>query len=383
MPLTNENLYTMIGRVRSAKPNAKPEQVRTWINDAVRDVINARTYWADLLNSSVVSIPDAYAAGVASTTTGSVIVPGTATSWPVSDVVNITILDEIPEPGYIEVNCSSVTGLAVDGILLVDAGTPAEEYVPIFRVSPSTFIGKFANVHPAGVTATQSSLVNRQLRMGYNYPIFTVIAVKDPQTLVIDNPWGGPAVTSVPYQIILMYTILDSKIRRLLDGVDQQQGWPLDFDAYTFSMINTLDPQRSDNGDPRTIVPFAPSLAGNQRWEIWPSSGTARQLAYVCTRQWPEMVSMTDIPPPFLEPTIFVNLAKSSALGTKLSKDDDWYMPKDAERWERMAAAQLTQAMNNDEDRNIRDYQALKRSLFGVRSYNWQQNHASIEAFEY
>jgi hypothetical protein len=376
MPLSNETLYTMMGRVRNTKPNAKAEQIRTWINDAIRDVINTRTYWADLNVRGIISIPAAYATGVIGTQTGSNLVLGGGTTFfPISDVVNTSLTDDVTETGYFEVPLGNMQNVQEDGVLLVDAGSPSQEAVPILRVTATTFTGKFQFTHNAGAPVTESSLTGLQFRAGYNYPIFTVLAVIDQNTLLLDNQWGGPPLNAAPYQIVKMYVTISSKLRKMLDAVDQEQGWPLDLTTYTWQLLNSIDPQRSDTSDPRTLVPYSPSYAGNQQWEIWPASATPRQIAILYTKQWPELVDPTDIPPNFLEPTIFTNLAASTALATKLTAKDEWYDPRAADRLEKMAAGQLTSAMNNDEDRQVRDYQNLRNSLFPGTSYNWLQNH--------
>jgi hypothetical protein len=378
MPLVNEKLYRMIGRVRSIKPNAKPESIRTWINDAIRDVINTRTYWADLLVTGIISVPNLYNTGTISTVTGSpLILGGGTTFFPVSDVVNTTLQVSVTEPGYLEVTPASMTGIVEDGSLLVDTvGSGIQEAVPILRTTPSTFTGKFQYAHPLGVPATQSSLVGRQWRAGYDYPIFTVIAVIDANTLMLDNPWGGPPLNSAKYWVYQIYYTLDSKIRKLLDAVDQQQGWPLDLLTYTHTTLNTIDPQRSDQSDPRALVPFRPTFSGNQQWELYPAPDCARQIAYLYSKQWPELLDDNDVPPSFLEPTIFTNLAASAALRTKISEKDPWYLPNEAMTYEKLAAAQLMNATGADEDRQVRDYQNIRQSLLGSRSFNWYQSHA-------
>lgn len=381
MPLVNEDLHRMIGRVRNIKPNAKPEAIRTWINDAIRDVINMRTYWADLLVTGIISVPDLYNTGLISTTRGSnLVLGGGATFFPVADTANTTLQTEVTEPGILEVTPASMAGIAEDGSLLVDSiGSTVQEAVPILRVTGASFTGRFKHPHPLGVPVTQSSLVGRQFRAGYDYPIFSIIAVIDANTLMLDNPWGGPPLTSAKYWIYQIYYTLDSKIRKLLDAVDQQQGWPLDLLAYTHTTLNTIDPQRSDQSDPRALVPFRPTLSGNQQWELYPAPDNARQIAYLYSKQWPELLDDSDIPPSFLEPTIFTDLACSTALGTKIGERDPWYLPNDSVRYERLAAAKLVSATNNDEDRQVRDYQNIRQSLLGSRSFNWDQSHA-VEA---
>lgn len=375
MPLSSDNLASLTGRVRNAKPNAKGEQVRTWLNDAIRDTINARTYWADLLLPYIIACPSAYSTGLITTANGSATVAGAGTLWPVSDVVNTTLGQDVFEAGVAEVSLASMAGVAEDGILLVGAGAN-QEAVPILRVSATTIIGRFQKTHATGDAVTQSSLAGRQLRISRNNPIFTVMGIVDPSTLLLDVAWGGPALVGAAYQVLKMYYHVHSRLRKVLDAIDQQQGWPLDLESYSVTVVNTIDPQRTDTGDPRTMFPHTPSPSGNMRWEVWPAPTSARQVSAILSLQWPDMVDLADTPPPFLEPTIFSDLATSTALATKLGAKDDWYLPRDSVRWEQQAAAKLTQAMNNDEDRNVRDYSIMRRSIFGRFNMAWHQSHS-------
>jgi hypothetical protein len=370
MAFTSENLYSMIGRVQAVRPSLGRERYRQYINDAIRWVINKRPYWVDLRKSGIVSVPNQTITGTISIATGSKQVVGVGTGWPTNDIVNTTLAEPVTAPGgFSEVQLTSVLGLQPDGVLYIDGGTPSAEAVPINLIKGNSVVGLFQFAHNAGATAVQSSLVGQQLRTGYQYPVFTILAVPTPTTLLIDSPWGGLPLVGVNYYIMGMYySILASSnnanIRKIVAAVDQQQGIPLDTDM-TQEELDIRDPQRSDNSDPIAFASRGPSAAGFMQWEIYPGPTSQRQIAFLASLQWPEMITDDSLPPPFLEPTIFTNMAASKALSTRTSKDDPFFDPRLAKDYERWAKEDLIAAINADETLAIQDYKNQYASLLG------------------
>ena len=382
MALYSDNLYTMTGRVAAARPGAGEEQCRQWLNNAIRNVINKRLYWVELRKVGIIPVPSQTITGTISTVPGSKQVTGVATAWPVTDVVNTTLAEPVSDPGYQEVQLASIAGVTEDSILWVDGGTPSAEAVPVMRINrggsgPATIIGAFQFAHPTGVSVTQSSLVQQQFRTGFNNPVFTVMAVTDPQTLMMDNAWGGLPLTNVAYCIFKMYYTLFPNLRKIIAAVDHQQGIPLDFQK-TQQELNITDPQRTDNSDPLAFVSAWPNANGNMQWEIWPAPKSARQVSILATLQWPELVNPEDLPPFFLEPTIFTNLAAAEGLRHRLRKDDPFFDPKLSQQFQLEAQAQLQDALIGDEERAIMDYQSILSSMLPLIGANsqWSLQHA-------
>ena len=376
MALYSDNLFTMTGRVRAGRPLAGEEQIRTWINNAVRNVINKRTYWVDLRRVGIIPVPNQIITGVISTAPGSNMVTGVGTGWPVSDVVNTTLAEAVISPGYEEVQLTSIAGVDENSILWVEGGTARAEAVPVMRINrggigAATIVGKFQFAHASGVTVTQSSLVQQQLRTGYNNPTFSIVGVADPQTLFLDNPWGGLPLAGVKYYISKIYYTLFPNIRKVICVVDQQQGIPLDV-MRTQQELNITDPQRTDNSDPLAFVSAWPNPNGNMQWEVWPAPKSQRQISVLATLQWPELVNPEDIPPSFLEPTIFTNFAIAEGLRHKLSKDDPFFDPKLSQQFQLEAQSQLQDALIGDEDRAVMDYKSMLESMMPLVGANSQ-----------
>ena len=112
-----------------------------------------------------------------------------------------------------------------DSILYVGAeeGVMAEAVPVVQIVNQQTFNGSFQNPHDPNVTMTQSSLVNRQFRISQNYPIFTILAVIDQNTLLLDQPWGGPPLVNQQYSIIKMYYTFQPNTKEILWVLDQSR----------------------------------------------------------------------------------------------------------------------------------------------------------------
>jgi hypothetical protein len=121
----SDDLFKLRGRVISARPNVQPDFVNNALNDRLRQILDHRTFWADLMKFGILPFPDPYTTGTISVAAADATVTGSGTAWPVSDVVNTTIAAGVPEFGYAEVTPVSMAGITPQSILYVDAaGTP-------------------------------------------------------------------------------------------------------------------------------------------------------------------------------------------------------------------------------------------------------------------
>ena len=373
MAFYNDSLFTLVGRVRQFRPDVSPQNIILWINDRIREALDSRTYWADLLTTTVISIPPAYDTGTVAATTGSAVLTGTDTAWPVDDKVNTTIPAAVEEIGYVEVTPAAMTNITSDSVLLVDTGA-SQEIVPVVQVTATTFIGKFAKTHLAGVTATASSLAGLQIWMATAYPVFTVRAITSATTLTLDSAWGGAAVTGISYYIIKMYTTIANDLKEILCMIDPQYGLPIRIHVPVLEM-NWRDPQRASTGPPQCLVDHSVDESGHMRYEIWPKQTSARQLGCIYHRQWPELVSDNDRPPWFINPTVFSNGAIATALRYRRDKEDPYFNPELATQFEMLFLKGLDDAKNGDESKFQKAYQYNYRSIFGAGGGNFWVSH--------
>jgi hypothetical protein len=333
----------------TSRPNASASLIDGWLNDRVRHVLDARTFWSDLVRRGILSIPENYITGTVNVTLGSSVVAGTATAWPVNDVVDTVIPDAVGDIGWSEVVPASMTGITENSMLYVDAaGDP--ETVPVARVDGASFIGKFTKTHNAGATVTQSSLANQQFRISNAYPIFTVKAVHSATEFEMDNPWGGTSLTAQAYRICLMYVVLSSRLKGIIAMKDEQTGYPVRLHV-SLDEANFRDPRRSIvTGNPYfNLIDLGANEQGNMLYEIWPAPSAVRQFSYMFWEQWPELVKDTDRFPPFINPSVFQYGAIADALCYKQGAKDPFHNPNLASRYEAKFEQALAFAKNADE----------------------------------
>lgn len=368
----------MIGRIKQVKPTAPADLCIDLINDAIRFIQQDRPYWSDTIKKAIISVPDPYAVGTVSTTTGSNLLNGTGTAWPVADRISGTIPFGVTDTGYQEVAPDTTSMAKIDGdtYLLVDAGSLSQETVAVIRTTDTTFWAKFKNTHPVNTTITSSSFAGRQFRAGSNYPIFTIRSIISATQAELDLPWGGPPLTGIQYQIVKMYFTLSLDFKDFLDVVDQQQGIPLDFHL-PLQAVNDSDPQRTDTGDPLGLVDLGPNENGNMQYELWPSGTSARQLYLIFYEGWPEMEKFEDVPPWFIDPMMIVNKAIAIALRTKIGPKDPFYLPKDAEYYDVLYAKAMAAAVNADESKRV--WAIQNRDILGRGANYWIRHDPDVQ----
>lgn len=365
----------------SFRPGVDRNLVQGWLNDRVRQALDSRTYWADLLSHGVLPIPNFYNSGTVNVTTGSTIVTGgipdtngNTTSWPINDKVNTTVAAGINEIGYVTVQPVSMQSIQPDTFLYVDAaGTP--ETVAVVRTTATTFTAQFRYVHATlGTTLTSSSLTGQQFRLDESNPIFTVTSVQNANQLTLDLPWGNAAVTNSAYQIVKAYFTFAPDLKDLLFCIDAIQGIPLRIHVSVME-INWRDPQRSSTGPPLSVVDLAPSAGGSMQYELWPWQFGAYQLGFIYQKQWPDMLNDTDRPPWFINPSVFYYGALADALNFKVNEKDIYHNPKLAAYYEQRFMQGLEDAKNADESKFQRAFDFNFEQLFGSAGANFWQNH--------
>lgn len=353
----NDTLQVLRGRVMSARPDISAPIVDGFINDRVRQVMDTRTFWSDLLVFGNLPIPDSHDDGTISLTKGSATVTGTDTVLPVNDIVDTTLPDGVDEIGYAEVTPASMDGITDNSLLYVDAdGDP--EIVPVVRKFDQYFIGKFSKVHDADCTVTQSSLANLQLRVGQAYPTFTVGAVVSATELILTLPWGGGSLADQAYSIVKMYVALASDLKGLIAMKDEATGYPVRIHV-PLEEANFRDPRRTMvSGSPYyNLVDLGANDQGNMLYEIWPAKTSEGQFSFLYWKQWPELVKDTDRPPHFINPSIFFHGALADAKRYRGRKDDWAYDPQGAMDYERRFFDGVQAAKNADEAKCL---QAIK-----------------------
>ncbi len=381
----SDNLASMVGRVRQVKPNAPSNQIRNQINDRIRFIIDQEMFWADLVANTVLSCPLAYVTGQASLFTGSKVVAGTATAWPTHDLSNTTIPNGVPQQGTVQtVTPADMAGIVVNSFLYVDAGgTP--ETVAVLSTTPSSFTARFAYRHNANCAVTQSSLSGLQLKMGSQYPIFTVTSVHTSTELEIDVAWGTSDLLTAGYSIVKIYFTIADDMKDILNVWDPTQGRPMSFHK-SQDYLNYRDPQRMATGVPQMLADFLPTAAGTMRYELWPHQTIPYQIPVLYCRQWPEMRNPTDQPPWFINPSMIIDGAVADALRINNAQvggdmQDPYFNLKAAEVYEAKFAKGLQAAIGANQSKALNALEPYRRWFGFVPGGSWNQSHLTDDYY--
>lgn len=371
----NDTLENLRGAVARARPGVDTTLIDTFLNYRMRQVIDARPYWSGLITRGVLNTPVSQGIATATMTQGSNLITAIGTTWPVSDVVNTTTTGAITNLGYQTVTPASMANITTDTLLYVDAtGTP--EVVAVNEITPSSFKANFQFVHNPASTLTTSSLSYQQWRVGYQFPqLYTITAVLNATTLLLDVPWAGATLTSGATISRILYTFAPD-LKDFIYVVDPQNATDLQI-HYPLNQIAWDDPQLSANDWPQYVVDHSQNLNGNMQWMLWPPPTSGRQIYFAYIRQWPQMVARTDKPPSFLNPAIFVYGAIADCLKVTLPGEQarNNLNLNAANMWEQRFQMELLAAMQADAGKSQQAYTWSKGGGGLPGGNNFWQSH--------
>ena len=354
---SSATLFSLMGQVKAYKPNTKAGQVQRDINARIRALLDFRNSWSDLITRYVINIPNAYTTGGITTVSGSQNVIGVATSWPLSDVVNTTMVSGNRTTGYVEITPASMIGIQPDTNLYINDST-FSEVVSVVETTQSTFTANFAYAHNDATPLTCSSLAGQQIQFGPLTPIYTLLAVSSTDgmgnnTGIMDMPWGGAALTNSGYSLVKAYVTIPN-FRSWIVAYDPQQGIPLHTNT-SQAYLDAIDAQRSAQGWPTDLADLSPSASGAYQVEIYPWQTTPYALPLLYNKQWPQLVKPTDRPPPFINPSVIIDGAIADALRRMDLRDntdkDPYFNPSLAREFDAKFLAGAIAAANADEER--------------------------------
>ena len=107
-------------------------------------------------------------------------------------------------------------------------------------------------------------MVGQQIRLGgLLYPYYTITAVLSGTSLLIDQPWAGPDVTAVTYQIIQCFYPVPADFGYWYIITSPKDGYRL-WTNVTQADLALLDPQRSTSGQTlcASLRDYSPSYGG-------------------------------------------------------------------------------------------------------------------------
>jgi len=371
-------LKQLVGRVLSIKPNTPPTIAGDFINDAIRVISDRKPMWTGSMDWTPIEVPAIINDGTVSVSYHSKTITGTAGTWPFADQSNTTIPAGITRLGLQTVVPALMNGIKVNTPIYVSPspGDSNAEIVIVKSVTDTSFTANFTKFQNANVPLTISSLVNRQFRVGgQTKPIYTIVAVPNATTLILDNFWDGTAVSGGSYEIWKSFYVLDPAIKSLVSVTDPTQGIPPIKVNVPAGYLDVIDPQRTATGYPQAMAPRGPDQNGNMQYELWPKATSARQLVCRFYRQPPPMLNDGDYVPALLNPTLLFMYATSMALRTKVGLDDAFYSPGDSMAYMKMFEDQYNAMCIADDAKNHTDG-SWRIGAGGVGGANYAQNHA-------
>lgn len=375
----NDTLQSLQGAVLRARnvggsPGLDPSLINTFINFRMRQVIDARPYWSGLITRGILNIPNSQSVSSATMTQGSNQITAVGTTWPVSDVVNTVLNTAITNPGYQRANPASMNNITADTLLYVDAAGTNPEVVPVLEVFPGSFFATFQYTHAAGATVTVSSLAYQQFVVGFQYPpIYSITAVLNGTTLLLNQPWAGATLTSAATILQMLYTFAPD-LKDFISVVDPDDGDELQL-HYPLNQITWDDPQMSANDWPQYVVDHSANLNGNMQWLLWPKPTSQRQLYFFYIKQWADMRAGSDRPPSFVDPAILVYGALSDAWKVKLPGDDMRGNLQISQMWEQKFQQGLLACMQSDNGKSMQAYSWAKGGGNLPGGANFWQSH--------
>lgn len=379
MPQSYVSFGQMVGNLLIRRPGLSRDAAKLFLNERMRMVIDRWPEWSGLRKNCVVSIPQAYLTGGITAITGKKVLTGVGTAWPVADVVNTILTEPVPANGASWASPASLDGITLDTVLYVDGGGPNPEVCPVMDMVGSRVLLNFKYGHAAGVSATASSLNGLQIRPdGFNNPIYTVITVTDPLSLIMDQAWGQISIVNSGYQMVKMYLTIDTQLKYIIDAFDPFQQIALKLQVKQ-DTINLCDPNRTATNSPVWVSPRGQNINGNFQYEIWPPQYNQYALNFFIQLQWPDMRVPSDYPPPGMNPNMLLYGALSDAYATpspRLDGKDPGFSLEASQKYGAMYEQAFQDSLSGDQSvsQSMWTWDAT-RSSFASMGANWNVDH--------
>lgn len=201
-------------------------------------------------------------------------------------------------------------------------------------------------------TAWTQGIVGQQIRIGFTYPLQTIVSVQNATHLTLDMPFGGSTQTG-GYNIFTAYVTMGGNIKRLLWAVNQQQGWPMNVNVPVES-INFWDVWRISIGWSTHLAVRPPTPDGQYQIEIWPLAYQNQVFPFEAYQQPLDMQLDADAPLAWIRSDILVSRAIADAMLFK-GRKSDYYDPTTAQMKIAQFNADVEAMAQADNDMDQRD----------------------------
>jgi len=218
------------------------------------------------------------------------------------------------------------------------------------------------------------SMIGEQFRVGFSTPIYTIVNVVSPTQLQLDLPWGSPTQSNLGYQIFQNIVNFGPNIKRLLDVVNQVQGYRLGLNIPQ-TVLDIYDTWRTNMGWTILVANYAPSPTGVPQFELYPPPTYQQTFPFLAYVQPPDLIQDTDAPVVSIRSDVIVYGAIPHALLFR-GKKSNYYDPQTAQYFQKMFEMELQKNKMNDNDLYQKDviWEYSKWPLQGFGANFWQSH---------
>jgi len=367
----------MQDHVLTVCPKYPPQLIRRKINDNLR-TITAKRVWSGLTKQQILSVPAAFSDGTIDSVTGSDVITGTATGWPVDDKVSTTLSADVISAEILDAVPVSMVGVEPNTYMMIDGGGANEEAVYVLSTTATTFRARFAKTHLATETVNRSSLSNLQLKIGINSPFYTATGISSPTRLILDKVIAQPAETTASYSLSLVYTNFAPDLKMLISVVNLERRYRIIIHMPK-DTIDYSDPHRTLTQTTYMVVSHEVDPAGSQLYELYPRPISEQAIPFFYHYQFPPLEDDGDFLPNGIRSDVIVRLTTADALvwpKHKIIEGGIYYDPAESTRLKQQAVMDI-EAMEMEDDNTMimRQQWSYADWPFGGFGADWHQSH--------
>jgi hypothetical protein len=382
-----ETLRGLVDAVSSWVPKVPAQVIERIINARIREIVRAgHRPWYGLLVKGILNVPALFNAGLVTLATGSNIVTISGTTLPVSDVVNTTITTAPSVLGVQTATLASVTNIDIGDWLTVDAGLGTEEQILVTNVDTvgKKIRAKFQQLHNNGAPVTMSSLVRRQFRISFQNPIYTIRGVRSATQFILDQAYGGAAVTNSGYTIMTQIVNF-GRIRQLLAVSNPLNSYGLVVNV-PGEVIDRVDSSRTSasGGYSYVVGSHIPNEVGIPQYELYPIPSSASTYTFLAARQVDDLVDEEDTPPCFIDTDVLVSGVVARCYLWGDPKTNPYYSIQNSRYFEQEFKTGIVEMAVEDDNPSLQSliWDGFKYPIAWGGS-EWLRSHDGVTSFGY
>jgi hypothetical protein len=216
-------------------------------------------------------------------------------------------------------------------------------------IGGSVSLNVYSNQVVGTGTTWDASLVGRCFRVGYNQPLYQIIAVDAfNQILTLEMPWAGPSYNGVGYVITQNFYVLGPNVKYVHTCRNLLMAWRLQL-GFNQQTLDAVDPWRINTFMPAALAQMPPDPNGAYQVELWPVPAVQQGLPFIAVVQPPNLVNDWDSLPPYIRCDIVVKFLKAEAKVTGGPKRNLYYDSAESNRLRGDAEAELVRMALTDE----------------------------------